>query len=52
MCDTLTRHQQWGTVEGLTGPDYEQQHAQVTADAAAELDRLSQLRSRDAHDAA
>lgn len=52
MRDALTRHQQWCAAEGLTGPDYEQQRAHSAADAAAELDRLSAARGRDASDAA
>ncbi|MGH3931997.1 MAG: hypothetical protein ACRDTF_18710 [Pseudonocardiaceae bacterium] len=52
MRDALTRHQQWCTAEDLTGPADEQQRAHLTADAAAELDRLSQARRRNADDAA
>jgi hypothetical protein len=50
MRDALTRHQQWCAAEGLTGPGYEQQRAQLLVDAAAELDRLG--KARDAGDAA
>lgn len=52
MRDALTRHQQWCAAERLSGPGYEQQHAQLAADAAAELDRLGDARGRDATDAA
>ncbi|MGH3766481.1 MAG: hypothetical protein ACRDS0_18125 [Pseudonocardiaceae bacterium] len=51
MRDALTRHQQWCTAEGLTGSDYEQQRAQLAANAAAELDRLGAARGRNASDA-
>jgi hypothetical protein len=52
MRDALRRHQQWCAVEGLTGPCDEQQRAHLAAEAAAELDRLGQARSRGATDAA
>lgn len=52
MRDALTRHQQWCASEDLTGPEHDQQRAQLVADTAAELDRLSQQRGRDTHDAA
>jgi hypothetical protein len=52
MRDALTRHQQWCAAEGLTGPDSEERRAHVVAGAAAELDRLAQVRGRNASDAA
>ncbi|MGQ0775879.1 MAG: hypothetical protein ACT4NY_15910 [Pseudonocardiales bacterium] len=52
MRDALTRHQQWCAAEDLTGRAYEQQRAHLAADAAAELDRLSEVRGRNANDAA
>lgn len=51
MRDALTRHQQWCAAEGLTGPGYEEQRAQLATDAAAELDRLGTARARGAGDA-
>lgn len=52
MRDALTRHQQWCAAEGLTGSAYEQQRAQLAAEAATELDRLSAARGRNNSDAA
>ena len=52
MRDALTRHQQWCAAQSLTGPSYEQQQAHLTAEAAAELDRLGQARGRGGADAA
>ncbi|MGH3927180.1 MAG: hypothetical protein ACRDTT_30665 [Pseudonocardiaceae bacterium] len=52
MRDALTRHQQWCAAEGLTEPIADEQRSLLTAKAAAELDRLNQVRSRNASDAA
>jgi hypothetical protein len=52
MRDALRRHQQWCAAESLTGPSYEQQRAQLAAEAAAELDRLGQAHGQGATDAA
>jgi hypothetical protein len=52
MRDALARHQQWCAAEVLTGSAYEQQRAQLAAEAAAEVKRLGEARGRDASDAA
>ncbi len=52
MRDALKRHQQWCVAEGVTGPAYDEQRAQLAADAAAELDRLADARTRGVTDAA
>jgi hypothetical protein len=52
MRDALTRHQQWCAAEGLTGPASDEQRSHLTAEAAAELERLNQVRGRNASDAA
>ena len=52
MRDALTRHQQWCAAEGLAGPSYDEQRAQLASEAATELDRLGAERGRDASDAA
>ncbi|MGH3985452.1 MAG: hypothetical protein ACRDST_22880 [Pseudonocardiaceae bacterium] len=52
MRDALARHQQWCAAEGLAGPVYEEQRAQLASEAATELDRLGAERGRDASDAA
>jgi hypothetical protein len=38
MRDALQRHQDWCAAEGLAGNSYEQERAEVTAGAVAELD--------------
>ncbi|MDQ2883918.1 MAG: hypothetical protein M3Y48_22885 [Actinomycetota bacterium] len=50
MRDALSRHQQWCASEGMTGHSYEQQRAQLAADATAELERQGQARGRGATD--
>jgi hypothetical protein len=39
MRDALTRHKEWCVANGLAGPAYEEEGAQLVAAVAAELDR-------------
>lgn len=52
MRDALGRHQQWCAAEGLAGPGYEEQRAELASEAAIELDRVGAEPGRHANDAA